>query len=282
MDIRLATDPRRTTPVDAETSASCSTSRLTFFKKDDAMSLFRFNRSVCWEDAYGAIFGGPRRGRGMIEVGDVLEVPPTVGYGVFPKDIEQLPDPRDDGQLATMADILSGCDRLLEWMHAGYLSNNFSLFRHVIAQRLRQLSEAYVMMPDTPPLSFDASKAAAAHNMSSLVNMVKSFRQGIGSLGKRHAEVTGQLEETSESGSGRRPRGRPRGSDSAANDLKLYLDWKAANRTTGITKSEFLRERGLLATDIDAIERGRAHEKRMRSEGLDKNSWTKTCQALLN
>jgi hypothetical protein len=52
-------------------------------------------------------------------------------------------------------------------------------------------------------------------------------------------------------------RGRPLGGKTAKRDRKLYLDWKAAHRSTGISKAEFLRERGLLETDLSAIERGR-------------------------
>jgi DNA modification methylase len=83
----------------------------------------------------------------------------------------------------------------------------------------------------------------------------------IGSLGSGHVEVLVQEEETGKSGKGRRPRGRPRGSDSAENDRKLYHAWKDANGATGITKAEFLRERGLPVSYLAAIERGRAQGK---------------------
>jgi hypothetical protein len=76
------------------------------------------------------------------------------------------------------------------------------------------------------------------------------------------AEATPQDTGIGAISQGRRPRGRPPGSDSAADDLKLYLDWKAAQQATGSTKAEFVRERGLPESAVAAIERGRAHEKR--------------------
>jgi hypothetical protein len=73
--------------------------------------------------------------------------------------------------------------------------------------------------------------------------------------------LTGKPGATEESR--KRKRGRPAGGKTQARDRPLYLDWKAANRRTGITKAEFLRERGLPASDLAAIERGRkqAEEK---------------------
>jgi hypothetical protein len=64
-------------------------------------------------------------------------------------------------------------------------------------------------------------------------------------------------------------RGRPP-SKTRAEDGKLYLDWKAANRETGITKKEFLRGRGLPESDLAAIERGR---KQAEKRTAGKNSW---------
>lgn len=69
-------------------------------------------------------------------------------------------------------------------------------------------------------------------------------------------------EENGEGGQRRRRPGRPLGSPTGANDLQLYLDWKAAQRETGVTKAEFLRARNLPQLDLAAIERGRAQEKR--------------------
>ena len=74
-------------------------------------------------------------------------------------------------------------------------------------------------------------------------------------------EATGPGAEPGTSGQ----RGRPRGSTTAASDRKLYLDWKAAHQVTGITKAEFVHERGLPASAVAAIERGRAQERRKRS-----------------
>jgi hypothetical protein len=60
-------------------------------------------------------------------------------------------------------------------------------------------------------------------------------------------------------------KGRPAGSKTRAHDLKLYSNWKAARRETGVTKAEFLRERGLPESDFAAIERGR---KQANTENL--------------
>jgi hypothetical protein len=65
----------------------------------------------------------------------------------------------------------------------------------------------------------------------------------------------------------KRKRGRPAGSMTKEEDLKLYLDWKAAGRTNRITKTEFLNERGLPKSDLAAIERGRKQEQRNNQPG---------------
>jgi hypothetical protein len=80
--------------------------------------------------------------------------------------------------------------------------------------------------------------------------------------GKRFSEVSVHANETRARGKVRRPRGRPRGSDSAAYDRKLFEDWTEAKATTGMTKPEFLRARGLPEKELAAIERGRAQAKR--------------------
>jgi hypothetical protein len=64
-----------------------------------------------------------------------------------------------------------------------------------------------------------------------------------------------------------RSRGRPAGSDTADRDLQLYKAWKTAHQATGITKAEFLREKGLPESDLSAIERGRARAKPRRRPG---------------
>src|SRR5262249_18000320 len=72
---------------------------------------------------------------------------------------------------------------------------------------------------------------------------------------------------------GKRSRGRPKGGNTAKRDLKLYQDWKAANTATGITKVEFLRERGRAENELSAIERGRKQADPKRKPGqnsLDK------------
>jgi hypothetical protein len=221
------------------------------------MPLFRFKRDVSFANAFGALYGGSRFNSKMFRIGDVVEESPCFGFGVSPHDVEQLPDPRDDGSPIKIADIGSGCDRLLQWVNAGHLEPQPLLCR-VVADRLRQLSEAYLKMPDTPPLSFGPEDVSDTQGVWSLINLVKSLRQAIGNL-RRHDEVSANGKETSQSDKGRRPRGRPRASNS---ELQLYFDWKAANRATGITKPEFLRERGLPKNMLAAIERGRAQAKR--------------------
>src|SRR5262249_24524199 len=66
----------------------------------------------------------------------------------------------------------------------------------------------------------------------------------------------------------KRKKGRPAGSKTKAQDLKLYLDWKPANHETGMTKQEFLRARGLPMSDLAAIERGRKQPRERM--GLEK------------
>jgi hypothetical protein len=66
----------------------------------------------------------------------------------------------------------------------------------------------------------------------------------------------------------KRKRGRPAGSKTKEEDLKLYLDWKAANQTNRVTKAEFVRARGLLPKSaLAAIERGRKQDKRNNRPG---------------
>ena len=55
-----------------------------------------------------------------------------------------------------------------------------------------------------------------------------------------------------------RGKGRPKGGGTPQTDLKLYQDWQAAKRTTGISKQEFVRERGLDPEEgFASLERGR-------------------------
>jgi hypothetical protein len=233
------------------------------------MALFRFKRQVSVANAYGAIHGGSRFGR-QIRAGEVREEQPCFGYGVLPDDVEPLPDPRDDGPPATIADIALGCNRLVEWIRKGYLSDNIPLLCRVVCQRFRELADAYIMWPDTPPLPFDARDIDAAHDVPTLVHTIKRFQQAIEKF--RRPEVDAPLKEVSDSGKKRGRRGRPPGSKSAARDRKLFEDFRAAKRATGITKSEFLRERGLPQSDLAAIERGRAQVKRASARNsLDKN-----------
>jgi hypothetical protein len=229
--------------------------------EDNSMALIRFKRPVSFVNAYGLIYGCSRFNPKRIEAGEVFEEWPTIGYGVSFEDVEELVDPRDEGPPDTIAVVLSELDRLLEWIRAGQVATQDGLFRRVVVQRLRQLMAAYIMMANTPPLSFDERYIDSAQDMPFLVNLVKSFRQEIAIWCK---EVAGQREDAGESRNPRRRRGRPPGSATAAIDHKLYHDWKAAHRATGIMKAEFLRERGLPESDLAAIERGRAQERRRR------------------
>jgi hypothetical protein len=65
----------------------------------------------------------------------------------------------------------------------------------------------------------------------------------------------------------KRKRGRPAGGKTKEKDSKLYSDWKAARRETGLTKAEFLRERGLPESDLAAIERGRKQRNDTKEPG---------------
>jgi hypothetical protein len=226
------------------------------------MPLFRFRRPVSYVNAYGAIVGGSRFDPRRIEAGEVREEMPVIGLGVYPEDIELLPKPGDEGPPTTIADIVLGLERLLVWICACHLQDNYSLVRRIVTARVRELVEAYVMMEDTPPLSFDSTCLDSASSVSSLVNLVKGLRREIGAIGNAHAEVAERATEPGAPGRRHRSRGRPRGSPTAARDLKLYHDWRSAHGATKITRKEFLRERGLPERDLAAIERGRAQEKR--------------------
>jgi hypothetical protein len=136
------------------------------------MALYRFKRSVSVVNAYPA--GGLSRfDSRKIEAGAVYEEPPLFGYGVFPEDIERLPDPRDDGRPAALAEVVSECDALLAWVRVAYLPQPW----RVVADRLRQLWEAAVMLPDAPPTPFDAGMTGAARSVPELVQLVKRLRQ---------------------------------------------------------------------------------------------------------
>jgi hypothetical protein len=65
----------------------------------------------------------------------------------------------------------------------------------------------------------------------------------------------------------KRNRGRPTGSETQMSDRKLYEDWKAAHRETGMSKKEFLCARGLPECDVKAIERGRKHKDSKQGPG---------------
>jgi hypothetical protein len=63
----------------------------------------------------------------------------------------------------------------------------------------------------------------------------------------------------------RKARGRPVGSPTADHDNQLFADYMAARRDTRITKTEFLKERGLPESDLAAIERGRGNARRRQA-----------------
>jgi hypothetical protein len=143
------------------------------------MPLFRFKRRVSVANAYGPRHGGARFDGRQIEAGAVTEEPPCFGYGVTPNDVERIPDPRDDGHPMTALDILSGCDRLLKWIHDIGCSLSFGVLRRVVYERLCEFVEAYVMMADTAPLSFEVEDLCVVRDVASLVNIAKRFRQTI-------------------------------------------------------------------------------------------------------
>jgi hypothetical protein len=137
------------------------------------MSLFRFKRRVSFVNAYGLYCGGSRFGRGMIEVGAVFDDPPTIGYGVLPEDVEQLPDPRDDRPPSTILEVVPGCDALLRWIGAAHVPDP----RRVVAGCLRKWLDVAAMLPDAPPTPFDAGAMRAARTLPELVRLVKLLRQ---------------------------------------------------------------------------------------------------------
>jgi hypothetical protein len=68
----------------------------------------------------------------------------------------------------------------------------------------------------------------------------------------------------------KRKRGRPEGSATRDDDLKLWRDWEAAHRQTKCTKTEFVLNRGLDPVEgMAALERGRkaASEKAPKDSG---------------
>jgi hypothetical protein len=73
--------------------------------------------------------------------------------------------------------------------------------------------------------------------------------------------------DSSKGRSAKSKRGRPAGSKTQEQDCNLYSDWKAAHRETGMTKAEFLRERGLPERELASIERGRKHSKKKNPSG---------------
>lgn len=85
--------------------------------------------------------------------------------------------------------------------------------------------------------------------------------------GRGALNASNMSQPPAKAGKSKRKRGRPRGSPAASKDVQLFRDWKAAHGETGITKSEFVRERSLPPTAIAAIERGRKITSRKSAPG---------------
>jgi hypothetical protein len=132
------------------------------------------------------------------------------------------------------------------------------------AIRLVKRLRAWAVKLNTPAAKSDDQQMPAEAEVLALRRETEAERTFSGSVsGAQPAPPSSPVNMTNKSGKGRRRRGRPRGSATAASDLKRYQDWKDANSATGITKKEFVRERGLSEKDdLDAIERGRALAKR--------------------
>jgi hypothetical protein len=99
------------------------------------------------------------------------------------------------------------------------------------------------------------------------IHALRSLRVTAEAL-KAKTQENGKATSSSISNTEKPKRGRPHGSKTETYDLKLYLDWKAANRETGVTKKEFLHARGLPERELAAIERGRQQAKK-------KTAWKK-------
>src|SRR4051794_40670161 len=72
-------------------------------------------------------------------------------------------------------------------------------------------------------------------------------------------QSTGNVSAVTNSDGGKKKRGRPPGSptNNTASDIRLYENFKAAKRETGVTKKDFLRGKGLDDSNLSAMERGR-------------------------
>jgi hypothetical protein len=138
--------------------------------------IIRFKRRVSFVNAYFHRCAG-RAGYGMIEVGELFEEPPRIGFGVRREDFEQLPDPRDDGPPADLNGVASDCDALLQWIGAGHLSDDPSLFVRVVAERLRVLADAAAVLPDAPAVPLGAGEVQDACSLPDLVTLIKKLRQ---------------------------------------------------------------------------------------------------------
>jgi hypothetical protein len=98
----------------------------------------------------------------------------------------------------------------------------------------------------------DRSSASSVKDQSAGVNTSSDSDEDGQNAGRRSAT---------------RRRGRPAGSKTQEQDSKLYSDWKAAQRENGISKAQFLHERGLPESCLDAIERGRKRAKTKNRSG---------------
>lgn len=126
----------------------------------------------------------------------------------------------------------------------------------------------------------DASMAGAARGEMApwLVDLLQDYpyRQVAAELELEFAVPTGDQHDPKDLPKGRKKPGRPKkesteqGRNLVQLEMKLYTDYEVARRTSRVTKAEFLRDRGLPAGDLAALERGRKLVEKER-KGAGKN-----------
>jgi hypothetical protein len=131
------------------------------------MPCCRFKRRVSYANAFGPIYGGPRWGQGMIEVGEVIYDEPVIGLGVFLEDIEVIPLPGDDGLPTTIDEVGAACQKLLTWILTKYLPHP----KRNIGDRLRELLDVSARLADAPPTPFDSDEIRRAGSMPDLIRL---------------------------------------------------------------------------------------------------------------
>src|SRR4051812_25863384 len=120
----------------------------------------RISRVICFD-------GGRPFGEGYFEPGAVVRnEPSSIASGHF----KRVPDPCDDEPPVTLAEVVSGCDKLLKWVHDGPLSDSGWVVR-VVAERLRTLSDAAAVLPDAPPVPFGPDPTRTARTVPEMVTL---------------------------------------------------------------------------------------------------------------